>query len=248
MRRYIAVCHPFRKEQFCTSARAVKVVIGAIVCCTSLALIQGYFWVYDSENTDCVLRESIQEGRDISLWSVWSWMTEITVFLVVPVVILVFNICVILEVRKVSRLGKKNMVSSLKGGPTGGGDSANGSTSATTVMLLSVSFYVIITTLPATLVYVLMLDFPEGDHRLSNDQIRVDPVWNRNLSYMLGRKIVDEICLSHYACNFILYVITGAHFRRSLLELLGCPPRRTGGQYTEVTQKTDATNARTTHF
>jgi len=247
LRRYIAVCHPFRKEQFCTCARAVKVVIGAIVCCTSLALIQGYFWVFDSESTDCVLRMSIQEGDDASLWSVWSWMTEITVFLVVPVVILVFNILVILEVRKVSKLGRKNMVSSSTKGIVTGGDATNGSTSATTVMLLSVSFYVIITTLPATLVYVLMVDFPEGDHKLSEDEIRVDPVWNRNLNYMLGRKIVDEICLSHYACNFILYIITGAHFRRSLLELFGCPPHR-AGQYTEVTQKTEATNARTTHF
>ena len=36
---------------------------------------------------------------------------------------------------------------------------------------------------------------------------------------MLVRKIVDEICLSHYACNIVLYLITGAQFRAALADL-----------------------------
>lgn len=214
-----------------------------MACCTSLALVQGYFYAFDSDLTDCVLRESV--GNHLLFWSVWTWTTEMTVFLAVPVIILVFNVLVILEVRKVSRLGKTALVptSSLKGGET------NGSASATTAMLLSVSFYVIITTLPATLVYVLMADVPEGDHGIvaAAGDVAADPKWTRYLNYILVRKIVDEVCLSHYACNFVLYVITGAQFRLSLAGLFGCSAR-TGGFYSEVTQNTDAANAKTTHF
>lgn len=237
----------------------MRVVIAAVTCCTSLALIQGYFYVYDPKTTDCVLRESIENGDHLLLWSVWTWTTETTVFLIVPFVILVFNVFVILEVRKVSRLGRKNLapppppppLPPTAGSKAGEAAAGNGSATATTVMLLSVSFYVIVTTLPATLVYVLMADVAEGDHAVSTEMVGSDPDWNRYLNYILGRKIVDEVCLSHYACNFILYVVTGAHFRRSLLELLGCSGGRGrggGGHYSEVTQKTEATNARTSHF
>jgi len=46
-------------------------------------------------------------------------------------------------------------------------------------MLLSVSFYVTATTLPATLVYVLETEFPEGDLTMSDLDIARDPTWTR---------------------------------------------------------------------
>jgi len=106
----------------------------------------------------------------------------------------------------------------------------------TTVMLLSVSFYVIATTLPATLVYVLESEFPEGDLTLNDLEIRKDATWTRFLGYILCRKVVEEICLSHYACNIVLYLLTGAHFRRALLEMLGCRKKRNySKEYSEIT-------------
>jgi hypothetical protein len=111
------------------------------------------------------------------------------------------------------------------GGGGGGGGSPYGSgpsSAATTVMLLSVSFYVIVTTLPATLVYVLESEFPEGDLTMTDRQIAVDPTWRRYLVYILSRKVVEEVCLSHYACNIVLYLVTGRHFRSALFELLHC--------------------------
>jgi len=103
-------------------------------------------------------------------------------------------------------------------------------------MLLSVSFYVIATTLPATLVYVLESEFPEGDVTLSDLEIAKDATWTRFLGYILSRKVVEEICLSHYACNIVLYLVTGAHFRRALLEMIGCRKRRQhSSDYSEVT-------------
>ena len=115
-------------------------------------------------------------------------------------------------------------------------DSSRSSPRSSTVMLLSVSFYVIATTLPATLVYVLETEFPEGDLTLTDLEIAADPTWTRFLGYKLSRRVVEEICLSHYACNIVLYLLTGAHFRLALLEMFGCRKRRQySTEYSEVT-------------
>jgi len=175
------------------------------------------------------------------------------IFLVVPVATLFFNVLVINEVRRisksspssttVSRRATRSSTKSLQGSRTRSqrsrSDSAAGSSvssTATTVMLLSVSFYVIATTLPATLVYVLETEFPEGDMTLNDLEIAKDATWTRFLGYILSRKIVEEICLSHYACNIVLYLVTGAHFRRALLELFGCGKyRQRSSEYSEIT-------------
>ena len=66
---------------------------------------------------------------------------------------------------------------------------------ATTAMLLTVSFYVIATTLPATVVYVLEESFPQGSVHLSDDQIGVDECWQRFFRYFTVRKIIEEVSL-----------------------------------------------------
>lgn len=92
---------------------------------------------------------------------------------------------------------------------------------ATNAMLLSVSFYVIFTTLPATLGYVLSTVFPEPDQGLLGcTDVITDPQWHRHIVYHTIRKIVDEICMSHYACNFFLFFITGLEFRLELRRTL----------------------------
>ena len=58
---------------------------------------------------------------------------------------------------------------------------------ATNAMLLSVSFYVIFTTLPATLVYVLQTAFPEGNACLADPES--DPTWRRYVVYFTTRKV-----------------------------------------------------------
>ena len=73
-------------------------------------------------------------------------------------------------------------------------------------MLLTVSFYVILTTLPATLVY--MHPTTPGGMNLMAAEISVDPVWARYFHDFTVRKIVDELCISNYACNLFLYLST----------------------------------------
>ena len=234
--RYIAVCHPFKKGKFCTIRRATRVCVALVALSMSLSGIQAYFWTYDHVAKDCTVRAQAMAGGSSSVWAVWTWVSEMLTFLLVPVIILVFNVLVIREVRHLSRTGRNLLPSNSSGRGSGGSTGA-----ATTLMLLSVSFYVICTTLPATLVYALAEQFPEGDPYLTDVQIQQDAAWHSYLSYLMGRKVVEELCLSHYACNFLLYLITGVHFRRAVvhtLHLQTCLPMSANVTSSDITQKT----------
>jgi len=64
-----------------------------VVGCLMLGAMQLYLWTYDSESESCEVRRSA-----MSLFSIWSWITEMMIFLVVPVIILIVNILVMREV------------------------------------------------------------------------------------------------------------------------------------------------------
>jgi hypothetical protein len=95
-----------------------------------------------------------------------------------------------------------------------------GSPSAATVTLLAVSFYLIFTTLPVTVCYVLYLGFPEGDSSLSINEQSMDPTWIRHHVYRAVRTTVEELAMSKYACNFYIYLMTGIAFRCELRRLI----------------------------
>jgi len=87
----------------------------------------------------------------------------------------------------------------------GGGDGAKpraSGPSATTVMLLAVSFYLIAMTLPVTVVYAVYFSFPEGG---AAADIATDATWRNHLTYWTIRAVVQEIGMSHYAGNIIIY-------------------------------------------
>jgi len=92
--------------------------------------------------------------------------------------------------------------------------------SAATVTLLAVSFYLIATTLPVTICYVLYLGFPEGDPTLTAAEQQTDPTWSRFFIYGSVRAVAEELGMSHYACNFYIYLSTSSVFRRQLTRLL----------------------------
>jgi len=68
-------------------------------------------------------------------------------------------------------------------------------------MLLTVSFYVIATTLPATVVYVLEDTFPQGSVHLSDAEIAVDDCWQRFFRYFTVRRITEEVRPSRHRAS-----------------------------------------------
>jgi hypothetical protein len=210
MERYVAICHPFQRDKFCSTSKAIRCIICLVIISLLLHAIQGYFWKYYPENNDCGLRQEVMAGGSKSLWSVWSWITELLVFGLVPIGILVLNLCVIRETRKLRNAEEKLLC--LKRGEH---KSSTGA-SATTFMLLAVSFYLIFTTLPVTVLYAMGLSFPEGEDIMTDEDIFEDPVWQRHFTYYTLRTIVQELGMSHYAGNFYIYLMTGKVFRKEL--------------------------------
>ena len=85
----------------------------------------------------------------------------------------------------------------------------------TTVTLLWVSFYLIFTTLPVTIVFAIQTAIPLGGPK-SLLQMSSDPAWKRYISYYAARVIIREIGMSHHVGNVFIYLATSRRFRRQL--------------------------------
>ena len=204
--RYIAVCHPFKKEKFCTVKRAVIVVGCLTILSFCLGSMQTYIWTYNEEHTACFIRQEAKHFYDV-----WTWVSEMVVFAFVPLTVLVFNILVIREIKRITHRALSNMHN--------GNHRHHQSSQTSTVTLLSVSFYLICTLLPATIVYTLQSLIPMGDRQIPPEDWSDDPQWQRYLTYYTIRKIVEEITFSNYACYVFIYYITGTHFRKEVQKL-----------------------------
>ncbi|CAH8469834.1 unnamed protein product [Heterobilharzia americana] len=100
---------------------------------------------------------------------------------------------------------------------------------STTLMLLTVSFYTILTTLLGGLVYLIHQTQEEPNMNVTEREALEDPVWNQYFKMITIKAFGDEIALSHYAFSFIIYYATGCNFRlrvhqlfRGLFYRLGC--------------------------
>lgn len=228
--RYISICHPFKREKFCTTHRARIVIVCLATSSLLLNLIQGYFWTFDSEKGVCEIRPSTIEGDDQSLWSIWTWCWETIAFMLVPLLILFFNVLVINEVRRLAKFEKHQLKSHAK---------SHGN--ATTLMLLAVSFNQIFTTLPVTIVVTLYVVYTQdttqslvnstmpflADNSTTNfiDASLLTAKWSSHFSYTLVKTVIEEIGLTHYACNFYIYLITGKIFREEFMRIF-CRQRK----------------------
>lgn len=209
--RFISICHPFQRERYCNTKRAL-IVIGSLVCFTlTLNSIQGYFWTFT--NGECSVRKEALENNQSSLWSVWSWVTELLVFGVVPVVILILNILVLKELKRMT--DREDSMMRMPQPAQGRSQKGTGQ-SATTLTLLVVSFYLIFSTLPVTVCYAVFFTFPEGEACITHEMVRTDATWQNHLSYWYARIVIQEIGMSHYVGNFYIYMLTGRLFRREL--------------------------------
>ena len=199
--RYIAVCHPFVKEKYCTVTRAKIVICCMAAFAVGLGSLQTYIWAWD-DGLGCVFRVNTEVFN-----TVWSWVTEMVIFGVIPIGCLIINVLVILEIKRLS-------IQSAARGQDGSSSNA-----ASTTTLLAVSFYFIFTLLPATIVYVIQPSVTQGNPTLPLTEWRSDPVWICYFRYLTARKIVEEICLSNYAAYFVIYYTTGVYFRREFKNL-----------------------------
>lgn len=217
--RYISICHPFKREKFCTTKRARIVIACLAALCFCMNLIQGYFYTYNS--VVCTARKEA-----LPVWVIWTWFSEAVVFMLVPLMILFFNVLVIHEARRLAKFEKHQLKSHAK---------SHGN--ATTVMLIAVSFYHIFTTFPVTIAVAMFVSYsvePSDTTMLVNstvpyiqnnstvnliDASALPKKWSSHFQYVLVRSIIEEIGLTHYAFNFYIYLITGKNFREEFCKM-----------------------------
>ncbi|CAG5117726.1 unnamed protein product [Candidula unifasciata] len=220
--RYISICHPFKRETFCTIRRAKIVIICLCISMPFLTAINGYFW-YLTDTKGCTTRPEVTQGESRSLYNIYSTTVDMLAFVIVPVAVLVLNILVIREMRRLSRVEQTQLHGSSQ------------RTGSTTVMLLAVSFYQIITTLPVTIAYAVYLEFScEGP---------LPECSEGNKIYALVLTVIREYGITHYAFNIFIYVITGKMFREELKKLLMRPCAKLASSF--PTLPTDYASLRT---
>ncbi|KAL4227816.1 hypothetical protein ACF0H5_013253 [Mactra antiquata] len=199
--RYIAIRFPLLRRMYCTVKRAICTTACITFGAFSLCVIQGYFWKYYSVHEACLIREGTDE-----LWETWTWCTEMAMFLCVPLIILILNLLVIFEIRKSRKVAMKLNRILFK-------------TNATTTMLLAVSSFLILTTLPVSIAYALNKSFPVGKDVAD---IEHDVTWQAHFRYYRARTIIYNIGLTHFFMNFYIYLVAGQRFRREVLNVVKC--------------------------
>ncbi|XP_060563613.1 proteinase-activated receptor 1-like isoform X1 [Ruditapes philippinarum] len=193
--RFIAIRFPFLKESVCSVKKACIAVNILIAVSLLISLMQAYFWTYDEIGDACEII-----GYKEFFYTIWTWVSEMIIFAAVPLIVLIFNILVIKEIKKINKFQASF-----------GQD--RGSNQTSTVTLLSVSFYLICTLLPATIVYAIQMSIKSGNLATHPADWSKDPTWSSYMIYYHIRRIVEEICLSNYACYVFIYYITSAYFR-----------------------------------
>ena len=195
--RFIAICIPSKRQSYCTSFRAKIVCASLAIFSFALASMQAYIYKYNSRHKFCGIRVSVVSGGTLSFWSVWTWVTEMLVFMFVPLLILLFNVLIIREVKRHSDTDA-NLKEIWQ---------------TTTFSLLVVSFYFIITTLQVSVAYPIRYYVIP-----SADAVVVDA--SRQAKYLLAKTIIEEIGITQFAYKFYLFLLVERLFREEFVNVV----------------------------
>jgi len=126
----------------------------------SLLSASFYAYIYDTQSGSCIQKPTT------TLILVYLWLTELVFNLVGPLATLVLNALVIRALRRSQRARSAEL-----GYTRGGGITQKTSKTSTTLMLLSVSFFYVATTLPMVFVYIIHPGFWIGDQFMTDEQV-----------------------------------------------------------------------------
>ena len=127
----------------------------------------------------------------------------------------------------VSSDARKSMSARGGGGENGSARKPAGTKSAaTTVALLSVSFYYVFTTLSLSVVEYVQMYVRPGPADTPVADVPRDRTWRLYLACAAVRTLVVDFAMSHYAIFFYIYLLTSPAFRRVAVRHLAalCPP------------------------
>ena len=177
--RFLSMWFPFKSERF-GKTRTPRIILCLLGVAVALSLPQLYFWAISPLVGECQLRPHLSNKSDVSFFSIFIWCTELAVFGVLPLVVLLLNTAVLYKIRHIGKLsvgsaahhnGKSScrsepdqsasLLKSARGAKDpqqnsrANGGAKTSSSASTTATVLWVSFFLILTMLPNTLMYAM---------------------------------------------------------------------------------------------
>ncbi|XP_062571883.1 growth hormone secretagogue receptor type 1-like [Saccostrea cucullata] len=209
--RFLSIKSPFKSQRFSVTNRGPLEISGITMLALLLAIPQMFSW--EIIQGEC-------QGPHHDFYAVWSWISDSLVFVIFPVTSLVLNSLVMKAASKADKKRQSTLpLNRRKSTPEKSAHHNKTKHSPSTLTLLCVSFYRIITVIPVTIAFALQGEFKPGSLELSLSEIKNDDVWSDHFVWYRAKKAVDEIGLSQYSCNIFIYLITATHFRHEMKRL-----------------------------
>ena len=198
--RYIAVCHPLKANSFCNKPRAKRVICGLLAF--FFILNMHFFWTVKIV-TIPHKGEEINRCDSGAVENVWPWVDAMIYSFLPFLIIIILNGCIIRQVVKAHRCrdGLRQATPYEQRRP-----SHEGSTRLT-IMLLTISFAFLLTTLPLNIVGIATAFY--------NRSAMTDLHLVARLK--LARTITEMLMYGNHSMNFFLYCATGQKFRHQLV-------------------------------
>ena len=209
--RYIVVCHPLKANTLCNNQRAKKVIVILLVAMAALNI--HFIWTASittfTLDGEKIPRCTGAKEHKILVEDVWPWVDAFTYSFLPFLIIIVLNSLIIRQVIH-ARRSRSQLSGSIYEQRR---PSSEGSTKLT-VMLLTISFSFVLTTLPMNMSLIA--------------SVLIDPNTDlQSLSkFKLVKTITELLMYVNHSMNFFLYCATGHKFRRQLIWMV-CYDKRT---------------------
>lgn len=213
--RYMVVCHPFQASSVCSSARAHRIVAALLIIFTCLNL--HFCWTVHIaqfvRNGYSIPQCTALEVHARLVLEAWPWVDTLVYSLLPFVLIVALNGMIIRQVL-VAR-GRRTDLRNYGNKYEQRRPSQEGSTRLT-VMLMTISFAFLLTTLPMSVVNIASA-LCRGE--CSDDE-------RRQSAFRLARTVTELLMYANHSVNFFLYCATGQKFRHQLMWMVCYTKRR----------------------
>ena len=207
--RFIVVCYPFKANQMCNVPRAKKVILGLVLLMFGINL--HFLWTVESV-------EEVIDGRNVVYCravepystlvnEAWPWVDACIYSFLPFVFIIILNIMIIKQVVKAHRTRERMQSVSERQKLEGRRQNTEGT--KLTIMLLTVSFSFLLTTLPMNVSLIVTTFW---------NQVLNDP--HKVARFTLVKSITELLMYLNHSMNFFLYCATGKKFRQQIVRLL----------------------------
>ena len=206
--RFIVVCRPLQASRLCNNTTARNIAIGLFLM--MLAINAHFFWtvevqLFHHQSDELELCRSAKR-HEVLVDVVWPWVDAVLYSFAPFFIIMILNSLIIHQVMLAKRLRLAAGSDYEQRRPS------HESSTRLTVMLLTISFAFLLTTLPMNIVSIAaaFLD--------SSDLARV-------AQFELARTVTQLLMYVNHSMNFFLYCATGQKFRTQLMWVV-CNGRR----------------------